>query len=405
MFKKILFFGLSEALVKLMPVLTTFILASLVSPEQIGFIALVVILLEIVFILISNNIQATTRIDFFKLSFPQFILETNRKLTYSTLIYLVILIFVSYPIYIQYPQYSLLVFIPLMRVYTQLMLSYCQCSKNTSEYCTIQFFFIIPFSFFFFLSYDDGVIGWSNSYFFASLVQLLCALTIARKRKITLFLLLKTDSWKDIYLTFLFGFTFMPQALGWWMKSALERYIISIYYGLTILGVYSFAYQFSSALTLLMTAINLTIVPEINERIKSGNSSRFREINNIYIYSSAFLAISTAVICILGVCITEWYYPNYSVGVPYIYYALLSVFFQSVAVMVMNELYFSNKGRFVSMLIIILSTAQSAFSYVVAQYFSIDVLLIFSIVFNVILLAFTLMKLGEVRCAKLAPNS
>lgn len=397
LFRKIILFGFSEALVKLMPVLTTFILASRVSPEQIGFIALAVILLEIMFILISNNIQATTRIDFFKLPLQHFIIETNRKFTYTALIYSVVLAFISYPIYNNYSQYFLLIFIPLMRVYSQFSLSYCQCSKNTLEYCYIQLAFIIPFTVFFFLFYGDGVVGWSNSYFLASTVQLIFALLIIKKQKIKLSLLLTNNAWKDIYLTFLSGLIFMPQAIGWWIKSAFERYVISLSYGLGMLGVYSFAYQFSSALALLMTAINLTIVPEINTLLKSEHPRRFVKINKIYLYSSLLLAVSTAIISALGVYITEWLYPKYSSGSPYICYALISVFFQSVSVMMMNELYYSDKGKFVSMLIVILSIVQSAFSFVIAQCFSIDVLLVSSIIFNIILLMLTLIKLREVR--------
>ncbi|MEZ8544025.1 hypothetical protein AB6C74_14335 [Vibrio splendidus] len=395
MVKNIIKFSVSEALVKLVPIITTFLLAKTTSLEELGIISILLVLLEIGFIFVSNNIQATTRIEYFKDNRDLLIDKLRVKIRYSSAVYfflaipcLISIFYIDIPIYI-------VVLIPICRTVSALALSLSQCEKRINAYFSIQLLFVLVFVSVFYLYNSFNLLGWAYSLSIAYLFQAILAIYVLIS--FGLFannpLTQRTVKWSDV----VFGFSFMPQAFGWWVKNAFERYIVQLQFGMITLGLYSYAYQYSSILTFSVTAINLALVPEINKLLQLKSKLAFRKLNNIYIIFSIFLFIMSLFTYVISIFITNNYYQELAESKDMIIYGILAVLTQSIAMLMMNELYFCKNERFVAYLVLFLFSAQSLVTYVFSYNFSIEVILMNSVFFNAIMLIFICLRIFKIR--------
>lgn len=396
MFINIIKFGLSEGFAKLVPIITILVLAKSVSKEEIGLLSILVVGVEVAYIFISNNIQATTRIDYFKLDSDDFKKKTIIKIIYSCIMWLTVsVIFIILMKQMQWNEiYLLLIFLPILKTLAQLKLSIYQCSKQSNSYLFSQLVFVISYLLIFFFFHQYGLLSWVVGIVAATLCQCLFP---SSPRSFSLM----RNNFYDIRNTpvevlgvIKQGLSFLPQALGWWLKSASERYIIGLVYGLTLLGVYSFSSQFSFFVTFLITAINLAMLPDINKSIKDGNLMR---VNKIYIGFSLILILFSFFLVIMTLFFINTFYVEYYEGKYLVIISVTSALVQSLYMLVSNEIYFRGYESFVAKYTMLVLIIQVFLFLLMSKLFSLELSLLVSIFANLVLLLLSIKKIKEIR--------
>ncbi|EKE75366.1 lipopolysaccharide biosynthesis protein [Gallaecimonas xiamenensis] len=394
---RLLTYGVSEVLNRLAPIITSFILAKKLGAESFGELSLIVVGVEILFIFISNNIQAVSRIEFFKRNTEEYIEFSKNAFCFSFFVFFFSLLLIGILSLIEADASLLLLpCIALFRSMAQFYLSTLQCSKESWSYFKVQITFILVFFVSFSLTLNYGIYSWILSMLIAVISQAIIGMVLVRKKTgICIFPLAfhRKLNWSQVK----FGYSFMPQALGWWMKSGLDRYIISFSYGLSILGKYSLSYQFASSIMILVSALNLTIVPEINSLIKQKKNLANDKVNKIYFASFTLIVVSSLAIYFLSTIIIEYYFQDYDKAISYLPFPLISLMIQASSLIMMNELYFRDHGWFVARLVFLNFLLQGVLSFLLSKSFGIEAVLINSILFNLVLFTFVLVKVNNSR--------
>lgn len=385
MLLNLLKYGLSEGIVKIVPFLTTLYVAKSLAPELFGMYSLLISAFEVLFIFISFNIQATTRIDYFKMSKYDFY-ETKKNHILLTLgIASTILLFLFFiP-----PEFKLilvlLVITAILRTFSVFIMAIFQCEKKVNNYILSNIIFVIFLSVFTYVFLDLGLSfnSWLYAILIASIFQLMLVVNLLGLKKISLFIPQKIEL-NSLKLTFIPALLFLPQAIGWWLKSGAERIIISDNYGLETLGYYTLAYQLTSLVIIGVTVINLALVPEINISLKN---KRIKLLKKIIFATILFITIISLFIPFSGQLLINYYYGlEYNASIKYMKMLIIPLYIQAILMVLVNILYYMGYNHVVAKLVLITFSLQILVAYFSAASLNLFWLIQFSSISNLVIL-------------------
>ena len=390
---KIFKYGVSEGLAKLIPFATIFVFAHHFSSELVGTLTLLIVTVEIISIIVINNTAAVTRIDFFKFETNALKKQLNTQLSNSlasSLLLLIILI----PILIYKDvsaYYYILLFVPCLRTYTTTSLALLQCRKETNQYLKAQVIFSISYLIVFAMLYKQGIFSWIVALCVGLSLQ---AIYLKATNTFVSFSEIAILPKKDSLNVALKGIAFMPQAIGWWLRSGAERYLIAFYLGVATLGQYALSVQISAMAVLFVTAINLAIVPEVNRHLSSGSSEELLKVNKIYRFTFILLSIAVLLLWFTGYSYLSAYYSEYAISKEILWIACLSTLFQSCSMVLMNELYFRGKAILVAKYVLICFIIQAGLQLLMLNVFTgLYIVLLVNVIFSVVLLLLVVSKI------------
>ena len=101
----------------------------------------------------------------------------------------------------------------------------------------------------FLLYFKWGITGYILSYIVGSIITSLF-LWIAAKLNLY-FRLLGKDDWKNIKEYIKFSFPMIPNSISWWVNNSLDKYILTLFWGVSITGIYAAGYKIPSFLTII----------------------------------------------------------------------------------------------------------------------------------------------------------
>jgi O-antigen/teichoic acid export membrane protein len=379
---------ISELLVKIIPFLSLLIIARLISIEDFGLIALYMVYYELFFILVSNNSAAAFRVVYFQKSeesLTEHIQIHNEFSIFLFLICSVISIFLTKDFYVFF-----ILLCATLRAINIEALTLFQCDKNPRKYTlsnSINYIItcITGISLALIgLGYKSYLVG----IFLGNVFQLVISL-----KRIKKYFSIKSK-WKinkDKIRIFLFGLTFLPQAIGWWIKSSSDRKIIEIKLGDIELGRFAFISQLASILLICANAINLVFVPILFERLKNKKYQSIYKI--IFIFFLILVMILVLGIFISIILINIGFKEKYGSTIYFIPFIFISIIPQPIFYFFANIHYFYKKSQFIALLILISSACQAVINYLLIQKyqmlgmfitnFSINsIILILSLIFN-----------------------
>jgi len=382
MINNIFIFGLSEALTRITPFITVLFLATVLSVDDFGFISLLLVTYEIIFIIISNNIQATTKIDFFKLKKKELLNIKKNHLVNSVLlsspVAASLYFFLDYPVKLS----ILLIVFSLARTYIIYILTMLQCGKKVLDYISIVSVYVFTFLIMLFFSISEGIYSWFIAMGFAYIAQLIFAFYKYRNQP---FLLVNYGVMsKPLMKASLYsGLLFMPQAIGWWMKTGVDRFLVNKFYGVEALASFSLAFQFSALLIMGVTALNLAIIPDLNSRLLSHNTKQAKKILWL---GCCVILLGVVLVLGIGVFAIEYYYVGKfkSAGLLFPIF-LLSIIPQCFVLLLTNVLYFTENKAFVAKSVLLVSVSQSLFNYIFIDVLGLSGLIYSALIFNSVL--------------------
>ncbi|WP_279145531.1 oligosaccharide flippase family protein [Photobacterium carnosum] len=161
--------------------------------------------------------------------------------------------------------------------------------------------------------------------------------------------LLQIKVWKPQYIkeALLFGVPLIPHHVGFFLISAVDRFVINQKLGLTDAGIYMVAVQLSSAMAIIFDAINKAYVPWLFERLKRDNYEEKKQIvKYTYVYFILALLVAGIAFLIGPFFITLIAGDKYSEAGKVIGLLCLGQAFGGMYLMVTNYIFFAKKtGR------------------------------------------------------------
>jgi len=339
----IYFFG--EGISRALALLSSLMMAYFLSPKDFGELAIIFILAEICLIFVSNNAHAKARVRYFKIDAKDF--ETMVVADLGNSILIAVAAFVIF-IWIDAMSIMLKFFLllaVLFRVPGQIMMVEKQCTKSAKNYVKLNLTFALVnfLSLSLFVTYGVGTSSWVFAYLVASISQY--ALVVTWDKKYNLVKGLKSGFNK---LEFSGGLMYLPMAISWSSKIAVERYTISYAVGLEALGTYAFAYQMASVVVILAQILNIALYPEIASRLKA----RVLPINIILLAIPVLILAATLVFFATKWLLFSSEFSKFSNSLEYLALMLASASVQGMALIVFNIIYILDRERNAVMIII-----------------------------------------------------
>lgn len=393
--RNLLKYGLGEVLAKLAPFLSAMYVAAVLPPSRFGSFSLLLVLFEISFILISFNIQAVTRIDYFKVPDNQFFAIKYHQLTLSTMA-AIALAAVSMCQDALSPILAILIMVAaLLRTVSTMVLAIHQCSKSVGDYqrLNLTFFFSLAALTILFIHWGAQEEGWVYALITASTIQFVVAVWQYKGKFVKTFLAhrFRKSTFVD---SFWRAAVFFPQALGWWVKGGVDRLIIAGALGMSTLGLFALASQISSVVLVGVGAVNLTIVPDLNLAIRERNRKKIRK---IMAFSIGMIVVGILITQVSGrILVSSLYVESYQDSMNILPWVLVSIFPQAIALVKINILYFCGMGAFVARVIFGTFVLQGIINYLVAPAYGLIGMIICSGMMNVVMLSLVSRKISEV---------
>lgn len=391
MFKNLLKYFFGEGVAKIAPFITTLYIARQLSPEDFGKYSLLITYFEVIFIIVGMNIQATTRVDYFKLREQNFYKVKTAHLYISVISALMVCFFCFAFLKVDYFFILIMLFASLFRTVALFFMALFQCTNRANSYiaCNVAHTLVLCGAVLLFILLGVGPESWLYAMLIASFFSMLMVLYLS---DITYFLCINNISFnKQVFkFTLYSAVMFLPQAIGWWLKTGAERILISNFFGNEVLGNYSLAFQFSSILLIIITALNLVLVPEMNRCLLKKNNKRLK---SLLISSCTFsLLLSLLLPFAADIVLTHFFSEVYRDSKYYIYLLSFPIFIQAILMIFINILYFYRQAAYVAKLIIISFVIQIAVAYIFILKIHVDGLVILSAVVNLVVLMFVLYR-------------
>ncbi|MGR5350247.1 hypothetical protein [Vibrio mediterranei] len=354
MYKKLVQYSLTEGIAKGLPFFTSIFVASLIGASEFGKYAILLVTFEIALIFISINVQATTRVDYFKLTTMEFWILKAKHFQYSTLF-----MFVTSGLLFLYTEieayYILLISIAaLIRSTALFFLAYFQCEGKVLNYSISNLCFVVTLSLGTVVVFynDYPFIYWIYCIFTASLLQCLISIYLFNIGKLSqIFIngipLINSKDLKVLYAALLFT----PQAIAWWLRTGAERIVIANELSHEVLGNYALAVQISSVIIIVISTLNLVIVPNINEMMKnSDKASVYKLLRKVAVFivllCIPFLAVTTYIV-------DSYFSHEYLMVSNFLFWVICAILPQAIMMLYVNVLYYFNKGNHVALTILL----------------------------------------------------
>ncbi len=167
--------------------------------------------------------------------------------------------------------------------------------------------------------------------------------------------LLQVKVWRPAYIkeALEFGIPLIPHHLGFFLISAVDRFIINDKLGLAEAGIYMVAVQLSLAMAIIFDAVNKAYVPWLFERLKRDNAKEKKQIvKYTYLYFLAVLVLAGIAFIIGPLVITLIAGEKYSSAGAIIGWLCLGQAFNGMYLMVTNYIFYAKKTKTLSLITI-----------------------------------------------------
>ncbi len=367
---------------KALPVLLTPILAYYLTSSEFGLVSNYLVLLNIFGPLVALSTYSALTVFYFKNINSINSLFSN--LTYLILLLtgillLVVIIFQNQIIF--YTKLSLVwvilgLFAAMLTSINNLYTSYLRMAMKAILFGIIQFgegmltfIFTIIFVVVFPFNWEGRII----SIFLGSFIAFCFCLIYFHQNKILVFEKIEINRVKQ----FLFwGIPLIPHTLSFWIKSGIDRLIITNFVGLAANGIYSIAFTFAGVINLMTSAFfniyapyiynKLTIMDSCEEKEKKRNADHL--VRNTYYYGLFVFTICLILYFLLPFLIRLFFRGDYLLSIALMPWVYIMVFFGGLYAMISSVLFHRNKTKQLGTITFSLSILQAGLSYILVRH-------------------------------------
>ena len=154
--------------------------------------------------------------------------------------------------------------------------------------------------------------------------------------------------WKSYKTIIIWGLPIIPHLATQWMKQGLDRYIINGYFSLSEVGVFSFALNLMSMVTMIGIAFNQTNSVNIYQTLSSESLSKEEKSLALHrkerMFNLLYVAATVAII-VVGCVMVPFVMPNYVVSLPFFMILSVSGLLQCMYLVYCNYLFYYDNTK------------------------------------------------------------
>lgn len=169
-----------------------------------------------------------------------------------------------------------------------------------------------------------------------------------------------------------FGLPLVPHSISIWVRSGIDRFIITFLYGAAATGIYAAGFQFGLLISFLTLAFNNAYVPFLYKRLSEADRDKLLEnkiqiVRFTYIYTMVLFLLSGLLIVVCNYLIVKFLSSKYSDSIQYIPWVMLGNFFQGVYLIFVSYIFYTRKTRIIGWISTSCSLIQVGTSYILVH--------------------------------------
>ncbi len=368
----------TDGINKAIPFLLLPILTKYLSPSEFGLASNYLILVNILIIFIGINIDGAISANYFRLSKPQLSLYISNAITVLVSSFLLVFILV-YTFHAQIFNYTkiprhyqiITVFLAFFQMITSINMVLWRLEEKPLKfgiYQILQTVLNLGLSLYFIIYLSRGWKGRAEGFFLSSIVFGIMSLYILWKRGYIKFNL----NIKYIKDAVFFGLPLVPHSLSIWIRTGIDKILITKYLGVAANGIYSTGFQFGVLLTFLMAAFNNAFVPFLFKKLSDKDDLRLQKTKKKLVKMSYVLMLIIFILTLLltlisYVLINNFLPEDYKKASIFVFWALLAQAFQGMYLLVGNYIFYIKKTKKFAMITLSCSILQVVLSYTLIQ--------------------------------------
>ncbi|GAB3421199.1 hypothetical protein GCM10027516_18340 [Niabella aquatica] len=191
---------------------------------------------------------------------------------------------------------------------------------------------------------------------------------------VSIFLLSKRGYIKFSYNSFYikdalnFGLPLIPHTLSIWMRSGLDKFLITKYVGEASNGLYSTGFQFGTLLGFVTIAFNNAFIPFLFKKLSTEDQDKLKSIKKQIVrlsYGIMIVYTVCGIILALGaiVLLNIFFSNEYQGASEFIFWAMLVQVFQGMYLLVCNYIFFARRTKFLPVITFLCGIFQLGLSY------------------------------------------
>lgn len=375
--KSSVIYTITDAINKSVPFLILPVLSYYLLPSDYGIVANFGVLYSIISIFVIAGVDGAVTVSYFKLS-----KEELSKYIFNCIVIIVSLSFLLFFLvlifndliysFVKIPlEFQLLsVSMALAGAFTGINLSLWRLEERAMRFGIYKFSQTIVdlgISLVLVTIYRLGWVGRINGMILATVIFGLISLFLIHRRGYLEF----SPNSKLIVSILAFGLPLIPHSLSFWLRSGVDRILLTKFVGEYATGLYATGFQFGILVSFITLSFNNAFVPymykllnEEDELILERNKSLLRKV-----ILSGFCAL--IVMCIIFTLISDifldvFFAETYLAASQFIFWAILSQTFQGMYLFFVNYIFFAKKTKNLAII-----TFFCAFLQVILSYFCI----------------------------------
>ncbi len=373
--KSSIYYIMSDAIFSGMPILLLPILSYYLLPEEYGMYANMLILMNIYSIFIDFSSSGFYGVNFYSKD-----KSYTRDQVFINAIFLMIIntvvLFIITAVFVK--QISSLLFLESTHIYTSLFVGFC-ISVNSLYLTKLRFYEkVISFTtvriiqalihsalaILFVIYFNWSWVGRYAAHFISILLIFPFVVYSERKTRISIDLF---HSISKFWPHLLFGLTLLPHSLSSWIKTGLDRVLLSNSVSISANGIYATGFQLSILIALVGVGFNKAFSPIIYKNMSNGEYIIIRKLIAKFLIFN-FLLIILALI-FLPLVINFLLSDKYAQVLPIVPYIIVGQGFLNIYLILSNILFYIKSTLILSLISVFTALVQTLSLYLlIGQY-------------------------------------
>ncbi len=165
-----------------------------------------------------------------------------------------------------------------------------------------------------------------------------------------------------------FGVPLIPHTASSWIRQGLDRYIINIYQNTTLLGLFSFSFNFANIIQIIGTAFNATNSVFIYKNLAQGGEEVKHVLRRQTKVMVLFFTIISLFICIGAALFVPLLFPQYSHSIQFLIPQSIGALFQCLYLLFVNYLFYYKKTKALMYITFFLSVTHALLAFWLTRY-------------------------------------
>lgn len=150
---------------------------------------------------------------------------------------------------------------------------------------------------------------------------------------------------KDFIEGYKFGIPLIPHSTSFWLRQGLDRYIINSFFLQSVVGQFSFAYNFANIIQILGFAFNASYSVTIYKTLADGDTDKLKKLRRNCLYLVVVYLIITLSVCLFASILIPIAFPKYDDCIVYLFPLCGGAMFQCFYLVYVNILFFYKKTK------------------------------------------------------------